>query len=124
MTESEAEKWIGDYGRAWESRDPEAAAALFTSDALYYETPFQEPARGREGVRVYWANATGGQRDVHFRYEMLGFSGDRALARWWARFERTRSGEQVELEGIVQVTFAPDGRCRELREWWHSRTDE
>jgi hypothetical protein len=53
MTETQLENWLEALGRAWETRDPEAAAALFSERAEYYETPFVEPARGREGVRTY-----------------------------------------------------------------------
>lgn len=119
MTESDFDRWLQAYGSAWESRDPEAAVGLFTSDALYYETPFDEPARGSEGIRMYWAESTGRQRGVGFRGQVLAVSGLRGLARWSAEFVRIPSGARVELDGILQVDFAPGGRCRELREWWH-----
>jgi hypothetical protein len=47
------EGWLHEYRRAWENRDPVQAAALFADDALYFETPFDAPARGRGGIREY-----------------------------------------------------------------------
>ncbi len=42
------DRWIGAYGRAWEDRDDQAVAELFTQDAIYRLHPFGEPTRGRE----------------------------------------------------------------------------
>jgi len=40
--------WLDAYGKAWETRNPEAAAALFTENGTYQVTPFLEPMRGRK----------------------------------------------------------------------------
>lgn len=122
MNESDLGRWLDRYGRAWETRDPQAAAALFSEDARYYETPFVEPAIGRRGVFDYWANATGGQSDVSFSHEIVAVSGQRGVARWRARFTRASTGATVVLDGIFLLEFAEDGLCRELREWWHRET--
>ena len=34
---------------------------------------------------------------------------------------RTGDGEQTEWDGILTIAFAPDGRCREHREWFSRR---
>jgi ketosteroid isomerase-like protein len=47
--------WIGAYRRAWVGRDPEAAVALFTEDAVYRSSPFRAPSVGSDGIREYWA---------------------------------------------------------------------
>lgn len=121
---TELKAWLEGYRRAWETRDPEAAAALFSEDAQYYETPFQAPARGRDGVRDYWANATRNQSDVSFSYEIVSVSGDRGMARWWATFRRVSSDETVSLDGVFLLQFEREGLCRELREWWHKAETE
>lgn len=119
MTKSKLERWLEAYGHAWETRDPDAAASLFTHDALYYETPFGEPARGRDGVREYWARATKIHKDVRFSYEVLSVSDDRGIAWWSAEYTRTTTGVQATLDGILVLSFDENGLCRELREWWH-----
>jgi len=113
------ETWLERYGQAWVDRDPEAAAALFSEDAEYYETPFGEPARGRDGVRGYWADATGNQSDVTFSYQVVSCSSDAKVARWKAEFTRASSGVTVRLDGVFLLRFDAAGLCRELREWWH-----
>ena len=47
MDESALKRWLEEYGRAWENRDPEAAAGLYAEDGSYQVTPFAEPLRGR-----------------------------------------------------------------------------
>jgi len=46
--------WLDALKHAWEERDPLAAANLFSVDAVYRETPFEEPMRGREAILKYW----------------------------------------------------------------------
>ncbi|UCF19310.1 MAG: nuclear transport factor 2 family protein [Gemmatimonadota bacterium] len=119
MSEAELQNWLEAYRQAWETRDPEAAVALFSDNVKYYETPFGLPAEGRPGVRDYWANATRGQVDIGFSHEVLFVSQDRGIARWWASFTRVSTGARIDLDGVFLLEFDHEGLCRELREWWH-----
>ena len=119
MTGDSLKNWLEAYGTAWESRNPEAAAALFAEDVIYQETPFGEPARGRAGVRTYWAAATTNQRDVRFSFEILSVSRHQGIAQWSAEFMRQHAGARVELDGVFVLRFDEQGLCQSLREWWH-----
>lgn len=111
--------WLDAYGRAWESRDPEAVAELFSDDATYQETPFLEPMRGRSAIREYWAlKVERAQERPQFSFEILTVSGNTGIAHWQASFVRIASRAKVKLDGIFLLTFDPDNRCRQLREWW------
>ena len=46
--------WLERYRIAWEEGDADAAAALFTEDAVYRSSPFREPQVGQDGIRAYW----------------------------------------------------------------------
>jgi len=114
--------WLHRYGEAWIAGDPQAALKLFTDDAAYYETPFEPPMVGSDAIRRYWTEgAQDSQRNVTFAAQPIGFGGDTAYARWQATFVRLPLGSFVELDGVLAVSFAPDGRCCEFREWWHRR---
>ncbi len=119
MNENALANWLEAYGRAWERRDPEAAATLFSPDARYFETPFAAPATGRDGVRAYWADATRNQTDISFSFDIVSVSAGRGVARWRSRFTRLSTGASVTLDGIFLLEFDDDGLCRELHEWWH-----
>lgn len=108
------------YGHAWEAGDPDTVATLFTADATYYETPFDEPMVGSEAIRRYWSEGAGqAQKNVRFSFTILSTVGHTAISRWWASFERIPSGVQVELDGILVAEFDHSARCRVFREWWH-----
>ena len=110
-------EWIAAYGRAWETADVEEAVALFTEDAVYVSHPFRAPHVGHDGIRAYWAGATSEQERVSVRFGEPVSSGLRAAVEWWTRMRQ--AGEDVTLPGCLVLRFAADGRCEELREYWH-----
>ena len=120
MDRASVEAWLERYGRAWETRDPSAAAELFTEDAQYLETPFDEPMKGRSAIYRYWSEIPETQRDIAFGFDILSIEENRVLARWWSSYVKIRTGEPTRLDGIFLLEFAEDGRCRSLREWWHA----
>ena len=111
------DQWLDGYRTAWESRDAEAAAALFTDDATYREEPYAEPFVGRAAVRDYWTRVTATQSEITFRYGTPLVVGDRAAVEWWVTL--LNGGAEVTLAGEFWLRFDADGRCRELREYWH-----
>jgi ketosteroid isomerase-like protein len=113
--------WLAAYGRAWETRDADAASALFARDAEYFETPYSEPFVGPEGVRNYWAKVTADQRDIEFESQIVGTADRTSAATWRATFTLASSGAFVELDGVFLLEFDDEGRCTKLREWWHAR---
>ncbi len=112
--------WLKAYGRAWETRDPEAVAQLFTPGALYRERPFTEPLRGRNAIREYWSRVVvRSQEQVQFGFEIVTLDENLGIARWWASFVRFSSKQRVQLDGIFLLAFTDENLCCELREWWH-----
>ena len=103
MTIDDLSSWLDAYGRAWEGRDPDAAASLFTEEATYQWGPFEEPLRGREAIRERWASAVDAQADVSFAVPV--------------------AQQRVRLEGIFQVALDDDGSCSEFREWWNAEEE-
>ncbi|HET9250846.1 MAG TPA: nuclear transport factor 2 family protein [Candidatus Eisenbacteria bacterium] len=142
MSPRNVQEWLDAYGTAWRSRDAEAAAALFTEDSIYRSHPFRTPHRGQDGVRAYWTQATADQRGLDLRFGVPIAEGNRVAVEWWAVMrvvspEGESAGSGVEgtagsriresigtLPGCLFLTFAPDGRCRELREYWHWKDQE
>ena len=121
LTNETANDWLSRYGRAWESADPPAAAELFTADCRYFETPFSEPAVGRDGVAKYWQAVPDGQAEVRFGYRVLAVQEATVIAHWDASFTRIKDGSRVALDGVFVLEFDDAGLCRTLREWWHGQ---
>ena len=114
------DNWLKSYGKSWEKGDPNATKELFTSDAQYYETPFDPLIIGFAAIYKYWNdNAVVSQKDVSFFYNLLAVDENVGLAQWPALFTRLPSGKKVTLDGIFKVEFSEDGKCKIFREWWH-----
>ena len=122
MTVHDFLQWLDRYGNAWVAGDPEAAVALFSADAAYYETPFAAPMIGTEAIRRYWTEgAKNAQIDVAFEATPVSLSGNTGFARWRATFRRVPSKTFVELDGVLAARFDDAMRCEEFREWWHRK---
>jgi hypothetical protein len=117
------QSWLDAYGRAWEERDPDAAAALFTDEGTYHWGPFEEPLRGRDAIRRRWAEATVAQEEISFGYESLAQTEEEGIVRWWASFVVPAARTRVRLEGIFVILLDADGLCRDFREWWNSEEE-
>ena len=116
----DAKKWMEIYAKAWEKRDPELAAGLFTDDATYQEDPFDEPMRGREAIRAYWEAATNFHRDVHMSWGEPVVVGELLIAEWVTKYSRLDTGKKHELRGIMLIEF--DGElAKSLHEYWLRR---
>ena len=109
-------EWVEAYRLAWEERDADAAAALFTEDSEYRTGPFFEPNQGADGVHAYWSDVTTTQADVSVRMGRPFVDGDRVTVEFWT--EMTNDGAEITLAGCLLLRFAPDGRCVRLREYW------
>jgi ketosteroid isomerase-like protein len=116
-------EWMDRYDRASETSDPAAAAALFAEDAVYQETPFDEPMRGREAIYRYWSGASQWIQESRFNYQILSMEENRGIALWQSRITRRESGNLLFLDGVFLVEFDEAGLCSRFREWWHRREE-
>lgn len=110
-------EWIEAYRVAWERRDAEAAAGLFTPDATYRVNIVEPAHEGRSGVRAYWESVTNSQTDVRVRMGRPFVDGDRVAVEFWTTMKV--DDEAVTLPGCLLLDFTDDWLCRRLREYWH-----
>lgn len=113
------QSFIEGYGRAWEQKDADGAAALFTEDCVYRDQPFGDPHHGHDGVREYWTGVTSTQEGARVRFGTPVAGEDRrhAAVEFWVTM--SNFGTEVTLTGILFLRFDSDGLCEELREAWH-----
>jgi SnoaL-like domain len=123
MNHTSFKKWLDAYGRAWESRDPRAAADLYTEGGSYQVTPFVAPHCGRQAIFDYWVHVTQTEENVRFGFEILAVTPDFGIARWWASFVITPPGLKTKLDGIFLISLDAAGLCKSLKEWWHKQQD-
>lgn len=117
--------WLDLYGTAWETLDPEAIIKIFSEEALYYETPYSQPFKGRKGIHQYWSNnAQATQKDVSFGYDSITMNESAGQAHWWAAFTLIDTGEIVEIDGYLLAEFNSEQQCSCFREWWHVKNEK
>jgi ketosteroid isomerase-like protein len=81
-----ARKFLNRYQEAWETRNADLAASLFTRDAHYWENPFGAPIIGREAIRVYWEAATHAQEEIHFEVKNSFHHHFTLVAEWTCKY--------------------------------------
>ncbi|QRN98754.1 nuclear transport factor 2 family protein [Archangium violaceum] len=77
--------WIEAYGKAWETKDADAAVQLFTENAIYEAIPGvnDQTFVGRSAIHTYWENITAGQSDVMVQHGEPLMEGNRATVELW-----------------------------------------
>ena len=120
MTHADFDKWCRSLGDTWAARDESAFARIFSENASYHWTPFQEPLIGREAIAGAVADAIQTQSDIRFRYDILSFAENLGIAHWSCSVKRTTTGENVTIDGMMVCRFDEQNLCTSFREWWHS----
>lgn len=123
LTAAAFDRWLAAYGQASANDDPLASAQLFSPDARYYESPFDEPLAGRQAIYDYWAAGAQNLTGKSSTYEILARRDNLGIARWRSRFVVKATGAALALDCIFLAEFDDEGLCCCFREWWHSRPD-
>ena len=97
--------WLERFGRAWERRDLEQLAALFSEDGSYRETPFDEPLVGADAIRIYWSCLPNARQDISFGYEVLTVTQPWGIARWRGSYTADERDTRVELDGMLLISL-------------------
>lgn len=115
------EDWIDSYRVAWETADLDLVTSLFAEGASYRAAPTRDPYVGHDAIRAYWQWGAGSQSETKVRMGRPYVDGDRVAVEWWTTL--VSEGERSTLCGCLLLRFAPDGRCADLREYWHELPD-
>ncbi len=115
------EGWVGGYERAWRSAGTGALRELFSEDATYRMSPYEEPATGLGAIAELWEREREGPDEpFEMRHEIVAVDGDTAVVRVEVQYG---GPERLQYRDLWIVRFAADGRCREFEEWpfWPER---
>jgi SnoaL-like domain len=118
---SDVKEFLAKYKKAWETRDADLAAGLFTRDARYKENPFGQPIVSREAIHDYWKAATERQEDIHFSVSSSFHVGYVVVAEWTCTYRDRSNGVRKELVGMFFADFYGK-QVRAFREYWHARS--
>ena len=83
--------WVRGYELAWRAGDPSAVESLFTEDARYLRSPYEEPLQGHQAIKDFWLADEG--ETFTMTAEPVAVEGDAAVVRVEVRY-----GEPVRQE--------------------------
>jgi uncharacterized protein (TIGR02246 family) len=103
--------WVAEYERAWREQDVDAVGRLFTDDATYLRSPYDDPPlQGVSAIREFWPDDT----PFAMTASPVAVEGDSAVVRVEVQYGGERPQEYLDL---WVVDFAPDGRAVRFEEW-------
>lgn len=114
--------WIQSYENTSQENNAKASSELFAQDALYFETPFDEPISGREAIYQYWLRGAQTLQDKESSYQILSVKDNFGIARWQSKFTVIETSKRYALDCLFLVEFDGQGLCCEFREWWHLKS--
>lgn len=114
-------RWIDAYEAAWRAPGTEALAGVFTRDASYLHSPYEEPVAGLDAIGQMWEQEREGPDEVFtMTTEILAVDGPVAVVRAEVRY-----GDPVrqEYRDLWVLRLGDDGRCSWFEEWpyWPGR---
>lgn len=110
--------WVAAYERAWRAEDPGAVAKLFTPDAKYRPSPYEESRVGHAAIADLWLADAGEVFTV--RPWVVAVEGHDAVVRLDVTYG---DPARQEYRDVWLLRFADDGRVEDFEEWayWPGR---
>ena len=115
VTREQVSDWLARYEGAWRTAGTEPLRQLFTEDASYRMSPYEEPFEGLARIAEMWeAEREGPYEEFTMTSEIVAVDGDTAVVRLGVTY-----GDPVirEYRDLWVVRFAEDGRAVEFEEW-------
>ena len=114
-------RWLAAYEAAWRAPGTEALAAIFTDDASYRHSPYEEPVVGLDAIRRMWDQDREGPDEIFIlAADIVAVDGSTAVVRADVRY-----GEPLrqEYRDLWIMRLGEDGRCSWFEEWpyWPER---
>jgi ketosteroid isomerase-like protein len=116
MTERAAvSRWLAAYEAAWRAPGTADLARLFTQDATYLQSPYEQPVTGLDAIGRMWEREREGPGEVFtLATDILAVDGPVAVVRAEVGYGDPPSQEYRDL---WVIRFAGDGRCTWFEEW-------
>ncbi|ACQ81572.1 conserved hypothetical protein [Beutenbergia cavernae DSM 12333] len=112
MDRAQVMAWVAEYERYWRSAELAGVERLFTPDARYRPSPYEESEVGHDAIKAFWADDAG--LDFTVRAEPVAVDGATAVVRLEVRYGDPAPQEYRDL---WLLTFAEDGRVADFEEW-------
>ena len=111
-------RWVGEYERVWREGDLPGVARLFTEDARYRRSPYEQSNVGHAAIQAFWLEDEG--TTFTMAAEPVAVEGRDAVVRLEVQYGGPVPKEYLDL---WVLRFAADGRVEDFEEWvyWPDR---
>jgi ketosteroid isomerase-like protein len=113
--------WLDNYIDAWRTYDPAKIGDLFSEDALYFFSPFDDPVRGRDAIVANWLEEPDAPNSWEASYSAVAVEGTVAVANGRTYYLNPDGSTAREFDNIFIIEFDADARCNRFREWFMER---
>jgi ketosteroid isomerase-like protein len=108
-------RWVAGDEQAWRTSGTDGLSALFTTDATYLHSPYDDPVVGIHAIRKMWDDEREGPDEVFtLSTEVIAVEGDTAVVRAEVQYVEPIRQEYRDLWVIL---FDAEGRCARFEEW-------
>ncbi len=114
-------RWLAGYEAAWRAPGTGGLAVLFTADATYLQSPYEQPVTGLPAIGRMWDEEREGPGEVFtLDTEILAVDGPTAVVRAEVRYG---DPPRQEYRDLWVIRLGGDGRCSRFEEWpyWPQR---
>jgi ketosteroid isomerase-like protein len=114
-------RWLAGYEAAWRAPGTEGLAGVFTGEATYLKSPYEQPVTGLDAIKRMWELERDGPDEVFtLATDILAIDGPTAVVRAEVRYGGPPRQEYRDL-WVIRLT--DDGRCTWFEEWpyWPGR---
>ncbi len=120
MNRETLQVWLDKYVEAWRTYDPAQIGDLFSEDALYLYSPFDEqnPLRGREAIVADWLKTPDAAGSWEAHYTPVAVEGNVGVAQGRTRYFTPDGTVKREFDNIFVLHFNEEGRCARFTEWF------
>jgi ketosteroid isomerase-like protein len=122
LRQADIADWVAAYERAWRTAGTESLARLFTPDATYQASPFEDRQRGLAAIADLWeAEREGPDEAFTLWTEVVAVEGDTGVV----RCEVAYGGPNRRLyRDLWIIKLDDERRCFHFEEWpfWPGRS--
>ena len=120
MDHKTVQAWLDKYVKAWRTYEPAQIGELFSEDALYFYSPWDEdrPLRGRKAIVADWLAEPNAANSWEAHYVPIAVEGNIGVAQGRTRYFRPDGSVERQFDNIFVLHFDEDGRCARFTEWF------
>jgi hypothetical protein len=115
--------WMKVFSQSWVDKNSAVFSNLFSIDSVYYTSPFNPPASGREEIKSSAEKLFKDQSNLKFNYEILSFENNAGICRCWCRYFSIHKENLIKLDGIFFCRFDKNNLCNSFNSWWNKEAE-